>query len=410
MYQHLHRRFRDAPHGNVTIDSRKPRTNHGFTIVELLVVIVVIAILAAITIVSYTGISSKATVASLTSDLDNASKQLKMYYVEYGAYPASLDGSNCPTGPTDTKYCLKPSPGTTYAYSSIVPSTFHLTGTKSSTGYSVTDNSPPAVATTAASCPSGFIPVPGSGTYGTNDFCTMKYEAKNVAGVATSQAALTPWVSITQTSAITTSAAACAGCHLITEGEWLTIAQNVLNVPGNWDNGVGGHTVGTGYIYSGNNDGTPGIVDADTNDSNGYYNTSNVAPSNQRRTLTLSNGQVIWDLAGNVDEWTSGTTQSPIVQPGISGGGGDWREWTAITNPGTLSPSASPSTTGISGAGSWNSGNGIGAIWSNADDGALHSTIRGGAWNYGYFGGVLMLSLGSAPGYTDARTGFRVSR
>ena len=56
----------------------------------------------------------------------------------------------------------------------------------------------------------------------------MKYEAKNVSGVATSQASGTPWVAISQTSAITTAAAACTGCHLITEGEWLTIAQNVL--------------------------------------------------------------------------------------------------------------------------------------------------------------------------------------
>src|SRR5665647_1189470 len=94
MYQHLHRLFRAAPQGNVTIDSRKPRTTHGFTIVELLVVIVVIAILAAITIVTYTGISSKATVASLVSDLDNASKQLKIFQVINGAYPTA---NNCPT-------------------------------------------------------------------------------------------------------------------------------------------------------------------------------------------------------------------------------------------------------------------------------------------------------------------------
>ena len=58
--------------------------NHGFTIVELLVVIVVIGILAAITIVSYTGISQRATAASLQSDLDNASRMFKLYYVDHG--------------------------------------------------------------------------------------------------------------------------------------------------------------------------------------------------------------------------------------------------------------------------------------------------------------------------------------
>ena len=51
-----------------TSNEMEVANNHnsfGFTIVELLVVIVVIGILVAITIVSYTGLSSKATVASL---------------------------------------------------------------------------------------------------------------------------------------------------------------------------------------------------------------------------------------------------------------------------------------------------------------------------------------------------------
>jgi len=51
----------------------------GFTIVELLIVIVVIGILAAITIVAYNGITQKAIVASMQSDLANVSQQLKIY-------------------------------------------------------------------------------------------------------------------------------------------------------------------------------------------------------------------------------------------------------------------------------------------------------------------------------------------
>ena len=124
---------------------------HGFTIVELLVVIVVIGILAAITVVSYTGISQKAIVAMLQSDLTNSVPRLKMYQVEHGAFPATLDtASNCPTGPADTNYCLKPSSGNTFAYSSSSPySTFTLTATNTNgTSYRITDNTGPVNVTT----------------------------------------------------------------------------------------------------------------------------------------------------------------------------------------------------------------------------------------------------------------------
>jgi uncharacterized protein (TIGR02145 family)/prepilin-type N-terminal cleavage/methylation domain-containing protein len=125
----------------------------GFTIVELLVVIVVIGILAAITIVSYTGISNKASVSSLQSDLSNAKKQLALYYVDHGAYPTSIDpNSKCPTGsaPTpDTRYCLKPSTANTFNYypSSSTYSTYLLTANKTGTTsiYSVTNNSVPTI-------------------------------------------------------------------------------------------------------------------------------------------------------------------------------------------------------------------------------------------------------------------------
>ena len=125
----------------------KFNTNAGFTIVELLVVIVVIGILAAITIISYSGISQKAIVAALQSDLDNASKKLKMYYTLYGSYPTALDASNCPTVPTaDTNYCLPISGSNTINYNGNA-SSFSLVETNGTTYYKTTNNSSPTAAT-----------------------------------------------------------------------------------------------------------------------------------------------------------------------------------------------------------------------------------------------------------------------
>ena len=122
----------------------------GFTIVELLVVIVVIAILATITIVSYTGISTKATAAVIQSDLDNASKRLKMYQATYGVYPTALDMNKCPSSPTaDSGYCLQPSSGDSYSnYASNGTSFFTLAATNTNgISYVVTNDSSPKITT-----------------------------------------------------------------------------------------------------------------------------------------------------------------------------------------------------------------------------------------------------------------------
>jgi len=121
------------------------RSRTGFTIVELLVVIVVIGILAAITIVSYTGISGRATSASLQSDLSNAKKQLELYNVEYGSYPTAPLTNNCPTSPVnDSKYCIKPSGNNTFTYTSSIPnSAFTLSSLNGSTRYYITNNTSP---------------------------------------------------------------------------------------------------------------------------------------------------------------------------------------------------------------------------------------------------------------------------
>jgi len=123
---------------------KKSQTGPGFTIVELLVVIVVIGILAAITIVSYTGISAKANIAAISSDLANAKKQFAMYYTEHGVYPTSLNGNKCLTNTTltpitDTNYCLKPSSGNDITITGATNTAYTLTSVKGDLTYKVTN-------------------------------------------------------------------------------------------------------------------------------------------------------------------------------------------------------------------------------------------------------------------------------
>ena len=67
---------------------------HGFTIVELLIVIVVIAILAAITIVAYNGIQSRAKTSAAQSAAETLQKKAEAANAVVSSYP----GSETPSG------------------------------------------------------------------------------------------------------------------------------------------------------------------------------------------------------------------------------------------------------------------------------------------------------------------------
>jgi len=229
----------------------------GFTIVELLIVIVVIGILAAITIVAYTGITQNANKSALTADIKQLQTKAAVYRAQNG-----IDD-----------------------------------------------------------CPAGYSFVYGNSTLGTSPFCVMKYEAKNVSGVATSQASGAPWVSITQTDAITQSTN--AGGHLLTEAEWMTIAADVLSMKQNWSGGSGN----SGIIYQGHVNNNPGSAlaasDDDTDNLNGMTGGIGTnSGNNSSRVLYLSSGDAIWDFSGNVWEWTQqaiGTPTLTMSNVGVSG-------------------------------------------------------------------------------------------
>jgi len=110
---------------------------HGFTIVELLIVIVVIAILAAITIVAYNGIQSRAKASAIQQSISQANKKVLAYAVTNSdQYPADL----ATVGITDSD--------TTYQYSvnnSASPRTFCITGTNGSQSFYLSSSNPGVV-------------------------------------------------------------------------------------------------------------------------------------------------------------------------------------------------------------------------------------------------------------------------
>lgn len=71
--------------------------SHGFTIVELLIVIIVIAILAAITIVAFNGIQQRAKNAAKISTVASLAKLISLYRTENTTYPMTTSGNWCLT-------------------------------------------------------------------------------------------------------------------------------------------------------------------------------------------------------------------------------------------------------------------------------------------------------------------------
>lgn len=102
---------------------------------------------------------------------------------------------------------------------------------------------------------------------------------------------------------------------LPSEKQWMQLVQTAANNASNWTGGK----IGTGVIYQGHSDSQPAAPLAVEDLSDPYSGTGNNAQvgSEQRRTLVIANGVMtrdfslplqysvaIWDLSGNVSEWT----------------------------------------------------------------------------------------------------------
>ena len=131
----------------------------------------------------------------------------------------------------------------------------------------------------------------------------------------------------------------------------------------------------------------------------------------QRRTHTLSNGEVIWDLAGNVWEWVdyNNASDKPYVSSD-SNPVAAWRELSAVNAGLTtmalteLRPTAASHPTLWDNG--WNSAQGIGQYYagSNGSGGAL---LRGADWDNDTGSGVFAADLNVASTNSDTDIGLR---
>ena len=337
---------------------------------------------------------------------------------------------------------------------------------------------PPRVATQSTpsdkieTCPAGFVLVPGNILYGTGAFCAMKYEAKcaNVANPAVgiesasstscagksygigngtyknsgAECSCTGSREVVSTPSgypITfiplvgergdNAKAYCAarGWHVMTNGEWMTIARDAEAVPANWCDKNGencGNPPGTAgkILANGHKSGTSALVAGP--DSAPCFGTTKEADgsctgSSEKRTITLSNGRVLWDLAGNVWEWVDMTVMRKD-EPHSAVAGVVQTGW----HTSDFAPGSSESVITDNGAGpslgydafrpsnpAWNAGNGVGRIYHYSTPGADTSTavygvIRGGNWRHGWDDGLFNIHLSPPPDKTGIDdVGFR---
>jgi len=127
---------------------------HGFTIVELLIVIIVIAILAAITTVAYNGIQQRAVDSAVRSGLSDAVKQLENKKTLDSAYPADLAATGLQSDSLVVYQYTHTASPEGYCLSATSPKSktlaYHITNTNTAIQSAVCDGHTPPDATVAA--------------------------------------------------------------------------------------------------------------------------------------------------------------------------------------------------------------------------------------------------------------------
>jgi hypothetical protein len=210
----------------------------------------------------------------------------------------------------------------------------------------------------------------------------------------------------------------------MTNDEYMTINTNAAAQGSNWTSG----TVGTGGMYLGNAN-NASEYPADPSDANGYSNGTGGTMANQtitntgdeRRTYTLSNGSIVWDMSGNVWEEVQrsskniGDNTATITPATCSNGtaGWEWCQWNStVPYVTTYNDSSFSAATVAPPNSSWTTAQGIGELYtygSGVNQGT-NAFFRGGVWGGGAPGGPFTLDLVWSTGSAGYNVGFRCAR
>jgi prepilin-type N-terminal cleavage/methylation domain-containing protein len=354
----------------------------AFTLIELLVVIAIVGILTGLILSSFSNATASARDAKAKAELSSLQKALLIYGTN-NFFPISSPspctiGSNCAALASAIPN-LPPS-SSNYQYISNGTS-FQLRAPLSYNNIYSLEYLPQ----TGLSCDANWIDT-GHG------FCVMQYEARNGgSNTPVSQTGGTIWVSISEVDAATYCSNLGASYHLITNAEWMAIANDVQNVNANWTGG----TVGNGVLKRGN------VGDANAGD---YDGADPDTGTNALATLTLANGNQIYHFSGNVWEWTNDTRETSQLPNQASA----WREFSTVTwTTGLPSSIVAPANYATSAYGA-------GKFYTDNDDaypsGSTHGFLRGSYSGGGSAAGVFGLMIDHAPTSTNTSYGFRCAK
>ena len=408
------------------------KKNSSFTLIELLVVIVIIGILAGLVTIAATSFINNSHNARMVAELAGISKKLigetefprGNFCMEDGSNEAKklLDFLEMEKAPEHPLYKTGETHLTTnecFLYFSDGEHYSIRVPTVGNKGYLIQESRNPNPQGIQEKCEEGWIPF--------GNRCVMKYEAKGrnkesgavTSGYngldpefyeATSVAEEMPWGGDWQGGKKSLkwedakNACEAIGAHLITNAEWMALARDIENQGVNWSTG----TVGSGTINRGHSDNKPNISKPASTDDDPWYGLTDADDELfiNKRTHVLSNGQIIWDLAGNMLEWVD---EIIPAQEGITGGtNGGWGQINAIDWENSTNLYISYTQVGPKDQ-TFTSSNGIGRIWKQASR-INNAFIRGGYYVDKANAGVFSLNLANGASRTDTNIGFRCTR